>query len=216
MHGLPPSFDLDVKSPSAGRVDWGDYLEEEQTSVNVVRMPSRERPKPPARRQPSPPAEPVREQPQQPAELASRESTEPTTAEPENRVVRTQTRERSTKALPTGRVRAGQPAPPRPKRKQVNMNPETLTVFEDLVDYVRERCGQRDIFASDIMDALVLAASNARKQLDLGALQPRGRWGTESAAAFRATLREAVERAIVKRLSKAESSAVAESESLKS
>lgn len=69
-------------------------------------------------------------------------------------------------------------------RKQVNMTPETIKMVDELLDYVRTYSVQKDVKASELFHGLVLALYEAREQLDLSSVQPRGRWGTPTAAAL--------------------------------
>ena len=69
-------------------------------------------------------------------------------------------------------------------RKQVNMTPETMRMVDELLDYVRTYSVQKDVKASELFHSLVLALYEAREQLDLSSVQPRGRWGTPTAAAL--------------------------------
>ncbi len=100
--------------------------------------------------------------------------------------------------------RPRQPTPvPKPSRlatsvprKQVNMTPETIRMVEELLDYVRTYSVQKDIKASELFHGLVLALFEARDHLDLSSVQPRGRWGTPTAAALPIALKNTFQAAI--------------------
>jgi hypothetical protein len=97
------------------------------------------------------------------------------------------------------------PRPPLPKltrlpttvpRKQVNMTPETLRMVDEILNYVRTYSIQKDTKASELFHALVLALYESRDYLDLSRVQPRGRWGTPTAAAFPIAIKNAIQAAI--------------------
>ena len=81
-------------------------------------------------------------------------------------------------------------------RKQVNMTPETIRMVDELLDYVRTYSVQKDIKASELFHGLVLALYEARDHLDLSTVQPRGRWGTPTAAALPIALKNTFQAAI--------------------
>ncbi len=81
-------------------------------------------------------------------------------------------------------------------RKQVNMTPETMRMVDELLDYVRTYSVQKDVKASELFHSLVLALYEAREQLDLSSVQPRGRWGTPTAAALPIALKNTFQAAI--------------------
>lgn len=99
---------------------------------------------------------------------------------------------------------APEPAPPppvpqrrkTPSRKQINMTPETLRMLDELLTEIRNRGAERDVRASEVLHSLVLAAYEARPYLDLSQMQPRGQWGSASAAALPLALRDALRRAM--------------------
>jgi hypothetical protein len=76
------------------------------------------------------------------------------------------------------------------------MTPETLRMVEEILDYVRTYSVQKDTKASEVFHALVLALYEARDFLDLSHVQPRGRWGTPTAAAFPIAIKNAIQAAI--------------------
>jgi hypothetical protein len=81
-------------------------------------------------------------------------------------------------------------------RKQVNMTPETIRMVDELLDYIRTYSVQKDIKASELFHGLVLALYEARDHLDLSSVQPRGRWGTPTAAALPIALKNTFRAAI--------------------
>ncbi len=167
--GLPESFSLDVpESATGGPVELGDYLDEES-------------PPQPTRRAREDPGRNV-------VEMPLKERGE-------------ERREALARSYPQPQVRK---APPKPRRltttvlrKQVNMNPETLQMVDELLEYVRTYSPQRDVRASELFHALVLSLHEARGDLDVSEIPPRGRWGTPTAQAFPVGLKNAFRKAIV-------------------
>ena len=167
--GLPPSFQLDVARTTVDRpVRLGDYLDDEEL--------------PPVRPTPSATAGPAAE-----IQRGGRG---------DGGI--------STVSAPTSQVRV-RPRSPMPKptrlattvpRKQINMTPETLRMVDEILDYVRTYSVQKDTKASELFHALVLALYESRDYLDLSRVQPRGRWGTPTAAAFPIAIKNAIQAAI--------------------
>lgn len=81
-------------------------------------------------------------------------------------------------------------------RKQLNMNPETLQMVEELLDYIRRYSVQKDAKASEMFHGLVAALYDARDLVSLSDVQARGRWGTPTAHAFPIDLKNAFQKAI--------------------
>jgi hypothetical protein len=69
-------------------------------------------------------------------------------------------------------------------------------MVDELLDYVRTYSVQKDIKASELFHGLVLALYEARDHLDLSSVQPRGRWGTPTAAALPIALKNTFQAAI--------------------
>ena len=83
-----------------------------------------------------------------------------------------------------------------PFRKQINATPQTLEMIDDLVDKVREESSQRDAKASEVFQALVLALYEAKEQINLQDIEPRGKWGTPMAQSFIVNLKGSFQAAI--------------------
>lgn len=97
------------------------------------------------------------------------------------------------------------PAPPpvaarplAPPRKQVNMTAETLRMVDELLTHLRQYSQERDVRASELFHALVLAVWEVREQLDLSPVQPRGKWGSPTAMALPVALKNSFQKAIVR------------------
>jgi hypothetical protein len=78
-----------------------------------------------------------------------------------------------------------------PPRKQVNMNPETLRMVDELLAYIQAYSGQKDTKASEMFQALIAALYEARELLDFSGVLRRGRWGSPTARAFPVALKNA-------------------------
>lgn len=76
------------------------------------------------------------------------------------------------------------------------MNPETLAMVEQLLDFCQTYSVQKDLKASEVFHGLVLSLFEAREHLDLSRVQPRGRWGTPTAAALPIALKNAFQKAV--------------------
>ena len=88
--------------------------------------------------------------------------------------------------------------PMAPPRKQVNMTAETLRMVDELLTHLRQYSQQRDVRASELFHALVLAVWEVREQLDLSPVQPRGKWGSPTAMALPVALKNSFQKAIVR------------------
>jgi hypothetical protein len=159
-----------VASTITKPVELGDYLDEEP-------------PKPPK----------AREQPRI-AEPVAVEIEAPPAREPTQRALipGTERLPRAEPANPTRMARQRSTI----RRKQVNMNPETLGMVDDLLSHFQRYSVQKDLAASELFEALVLSLFEAREQLDLSRIGPRGRWGTPTATSFPGALANAIQEAI--------------------
>jgi hypothetical protein len=178
--GLPPSFQLDVpREALAGPVQLGDYLDEEVRPAVAPRPaafspPVRDLRPPPFTREPQKIVQMRRDVQPAPAP-------QPPAADAEED--------------PEGEAAAWRPSK-NPPRKQVNMNPETLRMMEELLTQIQNYSGQKDAKASEMFHALVSALYEARELLDFNDVQPRGKWGSPTARAFPVSLKNAFRRAI--------------------
>lgn len=64
-----------------------------------------------------------------------------------------------------------------PPRKQVNKNPETLRMVDELLPQIQTYSGEKDAKASEMFHGVVSALCASREFLDLSNIQPRGRPG---------------------------------------
>jgi hypothetical protein len=169
---LPESFGLDVPESAVSRpVELGDYLDEDEIPPAPPRRP----------RESAPQARNVVEMPVK-----------------ERREGRGEATRKEAPASPVRKV------PPKPRRltatvlrKQVNMNPETLHMVDELLEFVRTYSPQKDVKASELFHTLVLSLYEARAELVVSEIPPRGRWGTPTAQAFPVGLKNAFQKAIV-------------------
>lgn len=97
---------------------------------------------------------------------------------------------------PTARVvafRSREPRPARrPPRAQVNLMVDAQAMFQELMEHFSRYGSQKDIASSELFEALIGALFDAKSELDLGTIPPRGQWGTPNARAFRTHLKRAV------------------------
>jgi hypothetical protein len=172
--GLPPSFQLDVPQAALdGPVQLGDYLDEEVKPVRTrpVSNPPKSAPAPTMRT-----AGKVVEMPRPAAPWS----------EP---IPQTDQEEQA----PEGFIGQHRRAVP---RKQVNMNPETLRMVDELLQRIQDYSVQRDAKVSEMFHALVSVLYEARELINFAEVQPRGKWGSPTARAFPVSLKNAFRQAI--------------------
>jgi len=87
----------------------------------------------------------------------------------------------------------------KPPRKQMNMNPETLHMVDELLHHIQTYSGQKDAKTSEMFHALVSTLFEAREFLDFSNVRPRGKWGSPTARAFPVYLKNAFRSAISRR-----------------
>ena len=85
-----------------------------------------------------------------------------------------------------------------PPRKQFNMTPETMRMIDELLSHIRMNSAERDVRASELIHALVLAVHEARPYLDLSHVPPRGKWGSATAAELPVALKDAFQQAVAR------------------
>lgn len=171
--GLPSTFQLDVprealKTP----VQLGEYLDEDEEPAR--RIPEARPKQPPLGSVSSPP---IREN-----NIVDLPLPVPAIAELEPELLAPPTPDRRTLKSPP--------------RKQLNMNPETLRMVDELLHYLQSFSGQKDAKVSEMFHGMVLALYEARDLLNFSNVQPRGRWGTPMARAFPISLKNVFRAAI--------------------
>lgn len=175
--GLPASFQLSVSQPVASTpVRLGEYLDDDDPPPPAVPGPPAPMP---------PPGDPDLRvvplpRPETPVPLPAAEAAAPAAEPPP----------------PSGRLEEFPQPPKKQSRKQVNMNPETLQMVDELVDRLCEQCVQGDVKASELFHALVSTLYEAREHLDVAQVKPRGKWGSPTAKAFPVSLKNAFRAAI--------------------
>lgn len=184
--GLPEGFDLNIAEGSVRDepVRIGDFLDDFPVAARPA-APRPERRDPPPRggdepRSRGPAALPAR------GEEPGGEKEPPRAARP---------RKVKPRRDPTQKAKEVA-APKKPPRKQINMTPETLDMVEDLLRYIQMYSRQSDTKASEMFHAIVLAAFQAKKHLDLSDVPRRGQWGSTTAKNFPVALSQAFTRAI--------------------
>lgn len=172
QRGLPASFalDIDTNSLKGAPVELGDYLDEDEVKPKT---PPAEASRPPAQSKVVPIPIPAKSGATSEAPAAPRP---PVPKKPAK-----------TRALP---------APKLPTRKQLNMTKKTLEMLDDVLDHVQHYTVQKDAKASELIEGLVMALHDAKQHLDLGAIPPRGRWGSPTAHAFPVHLKKAFQQGI--------------------
>ncbi len=183
--GLPDGFEINLDNP----VELGDYLDED-FSGNAAKAIA-------AKRATALKPEPVK--------VVSEAAPLPPTSRPQ--VVEAPPplpqRNDSVLNLAEARRRSAPKAAPfrRPDRFQCNMRPETVKMFNDLVEYVQRYSLQNDAKASEIFDALISVLYDSKGDLEFNDVPRRGKWGTPTARAFPTSLGNAFARAIATRYS---------------
>jgi hypothetical protein len=106
----------------------------------------------------------------------------------------------------TGRFARSRPAPV-PERKpaaqkviryQLNLNPKSKKMFEELVEHVQTYSTEPDTRPSEIFQGIIGLLHGALDELDLATLPRRGAWGSVTAKNFPGSLGEAFENAIIR------------------
>jgi hypothetical protein len=85
------------------------------------------------------------------------------------------------------------------RKKQLNLTSHTEVKLDFTVAAVSRYSVEPKVRASDVADAIINAAYDARAEFDFSRVRKRGRWGTPTATAFRDSLRASFERAITRR-----------------
>jgi len=182
--GLPDGFEINLNNP----VELGDYLDEDYAG-NAARVIAAKRAVPP----PEPPKAVLNPAPPLPPKPQIAEPVPQPTPRREAVVDFEEAKRRNAPKAPAFR---------RPDRAQFNMRPETVKMFNDIVEYVQRYSLQNDAKASEIFDALISVLHDAKQELSFDDVPRRGKWGTPTARAFPTALGNAFARAIFSRYSK--------------
>lgn len=177
--GLPKSFTIRVPE---GPVALGDYLDEPAPKPAAAPPP------------PPPPPPPVVEPP--PVPVVVQAVAVAPAPEPVPPPAATPVYYQPPPPPPPPAPRTNAAAPP---RRQFNMSPETLRMLDDLVNHIRMHSAERDVRASEVVHALVLAAHEVQPYLDLTKVPARGKWGSATAAALPVALKDVFQEAIGRR-----------------
>lgn len=171
--GLPDDFQLSV-APEAP-VQLEDYLDRE--------LPPESQPAPKPRERKTEPA-PSQKGAQPKAQSAKRDE----------KAVRI-SRERS-RPSPAASARSRSRISERPPRMELSLDAETQRKAEEVVADIQGQGPQPDATASEFVRALVQLAHDVRHKADYSHLNRRGQWGSATAKAFVADLKEAFLRAV--------------------
>lgn len=205
--GIPDTFTLNVEPVQ----DLGDYLDEPPLNTRPVRKAA------PPTEAPAPALQPAHARSVAPVPAAAAETSglvESQAAGPVKATVPVRPVLPAT-VLPSVEIEIPPPAlvvapsgtvsppkrEPRPKapRREISMTPETLRMSDELLDLIRGGSGQRDTKGSELFHALVLLVYEAKDEVDLHAIPKRGQWGTPTARAYPAELKNAFLKALVRR-----------------
>jgi hypothetical protein len=183
--GLPDGFEINLNNP----VELGDYLDED-FSGNAAKQIAAKRAAAPQPQAPKIASEVTAPPPPKPQIVEAAPTHSP--------------RNDSVLDLAEARRRAApkQAAFRRPDRIQCNMRPETVKMFNDIVEFVQRYSLQNDAKASEIFDALISVLHDSKADLAFHDVPRRGKWGTPTARAFPTALGNAFARAIALRYAK--------------
>lgn len=82
------------------------------------------------------------------------------------------------------------PKSKRTPRLEVTLDQETLRKIQELLKDVQTKGPQSDASTAELIRALVVAAYEARHKMDYSGLTPRGQWGSATADAYQAGIKE--------------------------
>jgi hypothetical protein len=181
--GMPEGFEINLDSPS----QLGDYLDE-SFADNTAKVIAAKR----AAMQPAPVAK-VAPAPTPTLKPQITEQVSLPQARPEAVLDLGEARRRNAARASSFR---------RPERMQFNMRPETVKMFNEIVEFVQRYSLQNDAKASEIFDAVISILHDAKEEMGFGDVPRRGKWGTPTARAFPTALGNAFARAISLRFAK--------------
>lgn len=181
--GLPDDFDIGVTGADLrGPATLPGYLDD------APLLPPRHTPRPvaPPVQTVSPAPDPVR-----PLQTVVTNDDGPNARQPEIRPP-------ATPAAPIASGRVPPAPPPEIRRRlQVNLDPDSDRMVNELLDLLSGQSAEHRIKVSELFQALLVNLYHARGEIVLGSLPPRGRWGSVTARAFPMALAESVRAAIV-------------------
>jgi len=171
--GIPAGFTLNIERPADKPIRSGDYLDE------IDALPAGG-----AIALATPPV----------IETASAVEDPPQTEKPQ----------RPTEKKPTAKAKAKQPAEPIKKsatvsdvpRTRLNVSVDCQRKLDAIWQRMREYGPEKNLHKSEIIEALILAAYEARDQLDLSNVRRRGKYGSTTHKNFPNALAESVKLAI--------------------
>lgn len=70
------------------------------------------------------------------------------------------------------------------RRLQINLAPDAERLVDELLDMLSAQSSERSIKISELIQALVIIAYEARAEIDVSRLPTRGRWGSPTANSF--------------------------------
>ena len=97
---------------------------------------------------------------------------------------------------PTEAPRAKKVRPPI-RRLQINLTPDSERQVNELLEIISAQSAEKNIMFSEILNALILNLYEARADLNVSRVPPRGKWGAPTAKSFPIALAQAFREAII-------------------
>ncbi len=83
-------------------------------------------------------------------------------------------------------------------RYQLNLNPKTKNMFEELVEHVKTYSPESDARASEVFQGIIGLLHSAMDELELADVPRRGAWGSVTAKNFPGALGQSFEKAVLR------------------
>jgi hypothetical protein len=202
--GLPAGFNLSVSSEDLlGKpVQVGGYLDEDpvfelikaqrqQVRVEEVKTPTRQAPA----ASPPPKAPIIPEARQEDVVAPTTRAAFPQQTAPEQ-VPQAVTAPVNQDSLQAEVPKTKKVRPPI-RRLQINLTPDSERQVNELLEIISAQSAEKNIMFSEILNALILNLYEARADLNVSRVPPRGKWGAPTAKSFPIALAQAFREAII-------------------
>jgi hypothetical protein len=83
------------------------------------------------------------------------------------------------------------------RRLQINLTPDSERQVNELLEIISSQSAEKNIMFSEILNALILNLYEARADLNVSRVPPRGKWGAPTAKSFPIALAQAFREAII-------------------
>jgi hypothetical protein len=83
------------------------------------------------------------------------------------------------------------------RRLQINLTPDSERQVNELLEIISAQSAEKNVVFSELLNALILNLYEARGDLNVSRVPPRGRWGAPTAKSFPTALAQAFREAIV-------------------